>query len=475
MRAITIIFFFVFQFAAFAQMNFSATKHDFGDLENYDNRFVDITITNKTIKQGYVLSVRKPKEVVYIQNHALVEKDSTITLRFQVNPREKGRFSFEVEIYTSDRQDPTILKLTGNLRNLSPEIGNSLTACPDFNSHPVGRKANNFDMIVITIDKITREELSQTSVSMIQNGRALWVEKTDKKGTIKKEAQIGLSYFYAKHEGYLTAEKGALVSNDRNRVIIELERNPNYIVPVPVPKEDPIPQIVIEIPVPIEINESLPEISLEKELLTEETTPLENTPIELTALDKENFDEQFFKPINVVFVLDISSSMNQGERMELMKYSLNQLSDMLRSQDNVSIVTYATDTRVLLPTSSGDKKTEMQQEVGRLRASGMTAGGEGIKLGFKQADKGYLPNGINHVIVITDGAFNRNSDDYKKYVKKYQKKGINMSIVGIRNQEKDEQAMRDAAKIGGGSYIPIFKLVDAQNNLKQAIRALCYR
>lgn len=473
MRAITIIFLFFFQFAAFAQMQFSETKHDFGDLENYDNRFVDITITNKTPKQGYILSVRKPKEVVYIQNHALVEKDSIITLRFQVNPREKGRFSFEIEVYTSDKQDPTIVKLTGNLRNLAQETGNSLTACPDFNSHPAGRKTNQFDMTVITIDKVTREELSQSSVTMIQNGRAIWADKTDKKGIIKKDATIGLSYFYAKHQGYLAAEKGAFVSNDRNRVLIELVKDPNFIVPIPEP--DPIPELVVEIPVPEVVIEIQPEISLETELLEEETTPLENTPTALTELDKENFDEEYFKPINVVFVLDISSSMNQSEKMELMKYSLNQLSDMLRVQDNVSIVTYATDTRVLLPTTSGDKKIEMQQEVDHLRASGMTAGGEGIKLGFKQADKGYLADGINHVIVITDGAFNRNSDDYKKYVKKYQKKGINMSIVGIRNQEKDEQAMRDAAKLGGGNYIPIFKLVDAQNNLKQAIRALCYR
>ena len=473
MRGYTVFFFLLFQLSAIAQMQFSSTKHDFGELENYDNRFVDITITNKTPKQGYILSVRKPKEVVYIQNHALVEKDSTITIRFQVNPREKGRFSFEIEVYTSDKQDPTIVKLAGNLRNFGQETGNSLTACPDFNSHPVGKKANDFDMTVITIDKITREELSQSTVSMIQNGRALWTEKTDKKGSIKKEAQIGLSYFFAKHDGYLTAEKGALISNDRNRVIIELVKDPSFVIPVPEP--EPIPEIVIEIPEPVVAVVPQPEIDLETELLEEVTTPLENTPTALTEIDKENFDEQFFKPINVVFVLDISSSMNQSEKMELMKYSLNQLSDMLRSQDNVSIVTYATDTRVLLPTTKGDEKVAMQQEVDHLRASGMTAGGEGIKLGFKQADKGYLADGINHVIVITDGAFNRNSDDYKKYVKKYQKKGINMSIVGIKNQEKDEQAMRDTAKIGGGSYIPIFKLADAQNNLKQAIRALCFR
>lgn len=473
MRGLIVFFFLLIQLGATSQMNFSTTKHDFGDLENYDNRFVDITITNKTIKQGYILSVRKPKEVVYIQNHALVEKDSTITLRFQVNPREKGRFSFEIEIYTSDKQDPTVLKLTGNLKNLAQESGNSLTACPDFNSHPIGRKTNQFDMIVITIDKITREELSLSSVTMIQNGRAIWAEKTDKKGSIKKDATIGLAYFYAKHEGYLTAEKGAFVSNDRNRVLIELEKDPKYCPPVPLP--EPTPELIVEVPVPAETVEPEPEASLITELENEETTPLENTPTALIELDRENFDEEFFKPINVVFVLDISSSMNQSEKMELMKYSLNQLSDMLRVQDNVSIVTYATDTRVLLPTTKGDQKTAMQQEVDALKASGMTAGGEGIKLGFKQADNGYLPDGINHVIVITDGAFNRNSDDYKKYVKKYQKKGINMSIVGIRNQDKDEQAMRDAAKIGGGNYIPIFKLVDAQNNLKQAIRVLCFR
>jgi len=471
MRGLIVFFFLMIQFGMFSQMEFSATKHDFGDLENYDNRFVDITITNKTPKQGYVLSVRKPKEVVYIQNHALVEKDSTITLRFQVNPREKGRFSYEIEIYTSDKQDATILKLSGNLKNLAQESGNSLTACPDFNSHPAGRKTNQFDMTVITIDKETREELSASSVTMIQNGRAIWADKTDKKGTIKKDATIGLSYFYAKHEGYLTAEKGAFVSNDRNRVLIELEKDPKYSPPVPQPE----PEIVVEIPEPVIEIEPEPETSLITELEQEETTPMESTPVALTELDRENFDEEFFKPINVVFVLDISSSMNQSEKMELMKYSLNQLSNMLRVQDNVSIVTYATDTRVLLPTTKGDQKTAMQQEVDALKASGMTAGGEGIKLGFKQADKGYLPDGVNHVIVITDGAFNRNSDDYKKYVKKYQKKGINMSIVGIKNQEKDEQAMRDAAKIGGGSYIPIFKLVDAQHNLKQAIRALCFR
>jgi len=457
---------------AMSQMVFSETKHDFGELENYDNRFIDISITNKGTKQGYILSVRKPAEIVYIQNHALIDKDSTITIRFQVNPREKGRFSYDVSVFTSDKQEPTIVKLTGNLKELAHQNGNNLTACPDFNSHPAGRKNNQFDMTVITIDKETRETLSQSSVTMIQNGRAIWAEKTDKKGSIRKDATIGLSYFFAKHEGYLSAEKGAFVSNDRNQIVIELEKNPLYGQPVPVIVPEP-ELIVVATPDPV--IETKPEVSLEIELKNEVPTAIENTPVALTELENDNFDDQYFKPINVTFVLDVSSSMSLSEKMELMKYSLNQLSEMLRPQDHISIVTYATDASILLAPTNGDKKDAIFEQVNKLRASGMTAGGEGIKLGFKQADAGYIKDGINHVIVITDGAFNKNSDDYKTYVKKYQKKGINMSIVGIRNSAKDEEAMRAAAKLGGGSYIPIFKLVDAQNNLKQAVRVLSFR
>ena len=316
---------------------------------------------------------------------------------------------------------------------------------------------------------------------MIQNGRAIWSDRTDKKGKIKKDATLGLSYFFAKHEGYLTAELGTYVNTQRNVVVIELPKDPSYCLPPPINETElivetvPEPELIVEQtpipPIEIEVTELL-ETQLRNEVVTSTN---EELPPALTELENDNFEETYFNPINVTFVLDISSSMNQSEKIELMKYSLNQLTDMLRPQDRISLVTYATDTRVILPPTSGASKEEIYTEVAKLKASGMTAGGEGIKLGFKQADAGFITNGVNHVIVITDGAFNRNSDDYKKYIKKYEKKGIKMSIVGIRNQEKDEEAMRQAAKLGGGSYIPIFKLVDAQTNLKQAVRGMCFK
>lgn len=472
MRLLIISIFLVFSSISFGQIVFEKLKHDFGDLESYDNRFVDIVVTNKGSKKEYLLSVKKPMDVVYLVNGQFIKKDSSLIVRLQINPKVKGRFSYEIEIYTSDKDLPTKIKLTGNLKDLSQENTSSFTSCPDFSKQPGDEKTNQFDLTVITIDKQTKEELEKSTVTMIQNGHPIWVLTTDKNGKIKEEATMGFSYFYASHDLYFPSELGAYVNFQRNSIVIELDKNPAIDLPVPVisdPIADIHPPVEEEVIIPIE--EQIAE-QLNNEEPSVQTLEI---PKELAELDKNNFSEEYFKPVNVVFVLDVSSSMNQGEKLELMKYSLFQLVDMLREQDKMAIVTYATETQVLLPPTSGANKERINEEVTKLKASGMTAGGAGIKLGYKQALKGFLPDGVNQIIVITDGAFNRNSDDYKKYIKKYSKKGIQMSVVGVKNKDVDEQEMKDAAELGGGHYIPIFKLLDAQNNLKEEIRLNAFR
>jgi Ca-activated chloride channel family protein len=156
--------------------------------------------------------------------------------------------------------------------------------------------------------------------------------------------------------------------------------------------------------------------------------------------------------------------------MELMKYALNELAGYIRPQDNISIVTYASYTQVILSNASGNDVEKIKKTVSELKGGGFTAGGAGIKLGYKQARSGYIENGNNEIIVITDGAFNRDSKDYKKEMKKFKKKGYILSVVGIKNNPKDEDEMRAVAELGNGRYIPIFKLEDAKWNLIQEIR-----
>lgn len=472
-----ILFLVVFcSFHSLGQVDFSTTKHDFGDLEPYSARYVDLKLTNSGQKQEWLLTVKKPAEVSYIVSKQIIDVDSSIIIRFHVKPNRKGKFNYNIEVFTSDRAEAVKVKLTGNLSDLPQDGSNMLTQCPTFSDRPGGGNPNGFDLTVVTIDKESKEPLSKSSVTLIQNGEPIWMKQTDRKGRIVKEAALGLSYFYATHEGYYPAELGAYINFKRNYVVVELTKDETVVEPDPFPTDiavadPPEEEVIIEIEEQEEV-----ETHLEEELTTPEDAPvIVEAPPEFNELDPEDFTEANFKPINVVFVLDISSSMRSADKMELMKYSLYQLTDMLRPQDQIGIVTYSSKTSILLRSTSGDKKEKIKAEVRKLRPGGYTAGGAGIKSGYKLVNRRKLEDGVNQVIVITDGAFNRSSDDYKKYVRKYKRKGINLSIVGIKNKDKDEDEMRDAAKLGGGSYIPIFKLADAQNNLKQAIRALTFR
>ena len=470
-RIYSILTFLFLCFLSFGQLKFSTTKYDFGDLEPYSARYVDIALENIGQKEEWILRVQKTMEVTYITSKQIIPVDSTTIIRLHVNPRKKGRFSYDVEIYTSDQDEATKVKLVGSISDLPQDGGNMFTACPSFGDRPGGKEPNGFDLTVVTIDKETREPLSKSKVTMLQGGQPIWTNNTDKKGKIKEEATLGLSYFYATHDGYNPTELGAYVNFKRNYIILELTRNEDPPVIIEVDRTtiavvDPPDEIIIEI-----------EEELEEALISsiDSTSIPEEVPTALGELDPDDFTEANFDPINVVFVLDVSSSMQQADKIELMKYSLNQLTDMLRSQDKMAIVTYANDARVLLPPTTGGNKTKIKEEVGKLKAFGYTSGGSGIKLGYKQAVKGKISNGKNHVIVITDGAFNRNSDNYKKYVKRYKKKGITLSVIGIKNKSTEEVKMRENAQFGGGRYIPIFGLADAQHNLKQEIRILTFK
>lgn len=452
--------------AVYGQTEFDKTKYDFGSIEYYHPRFVDFKITNKGDKQEWMLRVEKSMDIIYIPSNQFMSPDSSIYLRFQVNPKKKGKFKYDVKVYVSDKNDPINLVISGNLISVEEGETNSYTACPDFNSTPGGKDPLSFDLTVITIDALTGDELEQSKVTMLQNGYAVWTEYTDKNGRIKEDATIGLSYFYARHTGYYPKELGVYVNSDRNEVIIPLERDERTPEPELITSTETDTTAITEIT-----------IDLEEELTEIDTSFLStiDVPESMEELEGDDFTEQNFSAINVVFILDVSSSMKQADKLELMKYSLNQLVDMLRPQDKVGIVTYSSNAAVLLKPTSASNKTIIKDEVAKLEAKGFTSGGLGIDLGLKQAKKGYIKGGVNHVIVITDGAFNRNSSNYKKTIKKYQKKGINMSVVGVKNKETHREDMIKAADVGGGHYIPINDLTDAQHNLKQEIRVLTYK
>ena len=109
---------------------------------------------------------------------------------------------------------------------------------------------------------------------------------------------------------------------------------------------------------------------------------------------------------NLVFLIDVSGSMQSSDKIDLLKSGFHLLVDQLRSKDQVSIVVYAGSAGLVLPSTSGDQKARIKSAIDELRAGGSTAGGEGINLAYSIAKENFIEDGNNRIILATDGDFN---------------------------------------------------------------------
>lgn len=470
MRIGFIIYLLTFCVYGFGQQSISDDVFDFGKIDAGSKRYVDLNIGNPKTQKIYVLRVEHSPEVTYRLTSDLILPDSSVHLRLQVNPKKTGNFNFIVKLHLSDQTNaPVVYQLKGNLTEELPGDG-YLTQCPDFNAIPA-RSNKTSELEIITIDKETKERLSKTTVSIIHNGQPSGTWITGKLGLFREKLPPGFFYFIVSKEGYLTKEAGVYVGPEISEITIPLSKDPKYGQPVPTSKPD-----IDSIDVAQELPKQEAQKKLDEQMTNENIDTIAAKIIpELASIPAENFDADYFRDVNVIFVLDVSSSMKMGEKMELLKYSLNQLVAKLRPQDKMGLVTYANTAEVFQVPTSGDQKAALQKSISDLKPLGMTAGGKGIKLGYKEMMKNYDPNKANMVIIITDGAFNKDSEDYQKTVQKYARQGVIFSVVGIQTREKDAALMKEAAEFGHGRFVPIQKLADAHTNLTQEIRIASFK
>lgn len=432
--------------SGFSQLEFSATKHVFETTDDASTLVVDFKIKNKGSRPEYLLKVdTKSRCLKYLFSNKRFDVDSSMTLRFSVNPCETGKFTFKPEVYFASMMEPVTFTISGNFKGDLATV-DVMKACPNFGA--TNRfDPNKFSFTVKVIDGKTKEEIPGSKVDYYLNGRFFNSHKTNGKGLIEKKYGIGFYYFVATKEGYFVSEKGQMVNYAKNLVIIELFK-----------KEEPKEIIEEEV---IVIKE---QDSSEFEVLE---IPVDSVP---PPIEEGEFSLREYKPNNIVFVIDNSASMASRGKLELLKFSLHELTKILRPQDKITLVSYANTASVILNTTSGDQKERIEFMIDSMIAKGFTAGGAGIKLGFEQAKAAKIPEGNNQVIVVTDGSFNRDSKDYMRYIKKSRNSGISISVVGIKNTERAREEMQDVAKFGNGRYIPINDMTQAKVNLIEEIK-----
>ncbi|PTX42153.1 Ca-activated chloride channel family protein [Christiangramia gaetbulicola] len=171
---------------------------------------------------------------------------------------------------------------------------------------------------------------------------------------------------------------------------------------------------------------------------------------------------------NLVFLLDVSGSMNQQNKLPLLKSAFKLLTQQLREQDKVSIVVYAGAAGVVLEPTSGDQKIKIEEALGQLAAGGSTAGGQGIELAYKIASENFIKGGNNRVILATDGDFNvgLNSDNaMKDLIEEKRESGVFLTALGFGMGNYKDSKLETLAQAGNGNHAYIDSMQEAQRIL----------
>jgi Ca-activated chloride channel family protein len=171
---------------------------------------------------------------------------------------------------------------------------------------------------------------------------------------------------------------------------------------------------------------------------------------------------------NLVFLIDVSGSMNSRDKLPLLQKSFRLLTEQLTARDRVSMVVYAGSSGVVLEPTPGDQKHRIHEAVERLSAGGSTNGAQGIERAYQLAHATFMKGGINRVILATDGDFNVGTVDFEQLVDMAERErttGVELTTLGFGTGNYNDQLMERLADAGNGNYAYIDTLSEARKVL----------
>jgi len=192
------------------------------------------------------------------------------------------------------------------------------------------------------------------------------------------------------------------------------------------------------------------------------------------GLQGKNLDYRNLKPSNLVFLIDISGSMEDANKLPLVKKSLSILLDELSEKDKISIVVYAGSEGLALPATPANQKDKIMEALDNLKAGGGTAGGKGITLAYKVAEENLIKGGNNRIILCSDGDFNvgvSSTSELVRMVEEKRKLDIYLTICGFGMGNYKDGKLEDVAKNANGNYFYIDNMQEAKKVFATEMRA----
>lgn len=202
-----------------------------------------------------------------------------------------------------------------------------------------------------------------------------------------------------------------------------------------------------------------------------------NHKLVMIGLQGKNIPAEELLPSNLVFLIDVSGSMGESNRLPLLKTAFKMLVKELREEDKVSIVVYSGRAGVILEPTAGSEKKTIMDAIDHLHAGGSTAGGEGIQLAYKIAQETLMREGNNRVILATDGDFNvgvSSESELMKLIEERRNDGIFLSVLGFGMGNIKDNKMEVLADKGNGNYAYIDNALEAKKVMINQLAGTLY-
>ncbi|HWI90476.1 MAG TPA: von Willebrand factor type A domain-containing protein [Flavisolibacter sp.] len=193
-----------------------------------------------------------------------------------------------------------------------------------------------------------------------------------------------------------------------------------------------------------------------------------NHKLVMIGLQGKKIPAENLPACNLVFLIDVSGSMQDPNKLPLVQSSLKLLTDQLREQDKISIVVYAGNAGLVLPATSGSNKIKIKEAIDQLEAGGSTAGGAGIQLAYKTAKQNFIRNGNNRIILCTDGDFNvgvSSNGELERMVEKERESGVFLTVLGYGMGNYKDSKMQILADKGNGNHA----YIDGEGEAKKVL------
>lgn len=426
------LFFLLVANSIFAQLIFNASHHNFGEVDKQDAKYFDFTLTNAGKEEAKIQSVKEPYGVSVKFSSKTIQPDSTIIVRIKYTPKRKGSFKADVPVFVSNQIQPITFTLEGIAKTVN--LQESIES-PDFISAKKQEDAKT-EITLKVIDINTKTPINNAIVEIIWDGLIYKQLFTNREGEAHQILKIDGYYFVVNADGYGTEER-AIDINPENNTLEFLMGEPKL--------EELIVEKIDTITDPILIPEP------------KDTISTAEMPVTLYAQN------------NIVLLIDVSISMNQDGRLDLLKAAMIELLNGLRSIDKLAIITYSSSVEVVLTSQYVRDKAQISKIIQNLKAGGGTSGSKGLKTAYQVAVENKILGGNNLIVLVTDGAFNISRSDKVK-IEQQATNGVRISVVGMRNERDTEKSMKSVAELGAGNYINVKSYSQAKERLLKEVK-----